>query len=318
MESEPQSCDLCATRADMHPSPCELISSKELYEPDAHVREALASALAECAFAPAGTPPCLMLDGGGNMGFFSLYAFAMGADVVYVEPQIDLVEAMRATTALNCAGSHITVLHAALVPATQAEHVRINLTLPGFRSCQGSWGTGSKQSGAGPNGVPVISVDELVVAHRHWDLVKLDIDSTDALLVERFVELIRAGNVTVSSFIVEWNSGATRGAVLHALQQELGYDVYRLNVHDNRRFINESGWDTVAGFGDIGIEPYFEELLQQRFMRYVLKVRPLPRVEDWTPIAAWGSMPEFLITRVPMSEPQRTNEKKRRFLRRLP
>ncbi len=168
-----------------------------------------------------------LLDAGGNMGFVSLYAFAMGANVVYVEPQIDLVEAMQASVALNCAGERITVLHGALMPDKQPEHVRLNLSVPGFRSCQGSWGTGSRQSGAGPLGAPIVSVDELVSAHRHWDLVKIDIDSIDAQLVERFLQHIRSGYLTVTSFIVEWNGGKARGDLLHALQQELGYDVYR-------------------------------------------------------------------------------------------
>ena len=315
MESSPGSCDLCSPRADLSPSPCELISSKALYEPDAHVREALASALIHCAIAPAGALPCHVLDGGGNMGFFSLYAFALGAKVVYVEPQIDLVEAMRATIALNCASDQITVIHAALSPSEQPQDSRLHLTLPAFRSCQGVWGAASKQGGAGPGGAPFVSVDSLARLQRHWDLVKIDIDSTDSEIIERFVELIRSGAVSVTSFIVEWNGGHTRGAVLHALQQELGYDVYRLNVHDNRRFINETGWDTIAGFGKINIEPYFEERLQQRFMRYVLKVRSLPRIEDWTPIASWGMMPEFFITKLPMSEPQRENENKQKFRR---
>lgn len=316
MELTPGTCDLCSPRPDLHPSPCELISGRKLYSPDSHVREALASALAECAFAPPGAPPCAVLDGGGNMGFFTMYAFAMGATVVYIEPQVELVEAMRATVALNCASDRIDLRHAALAPKPQPSSARLtDMALPAHRSCQGPWGTGTRQSGAGPGGVPFLSVDELVRERRHWDLVKVDIDSTDAAVIERFVELIREGAADVTSFIVEWNGGAGRGAVLHALQQELGYDVYRLNVHDNRRFINESGWDTVAGFRDVGVEPWFEERLHQRFMHYVLKVRPLPRVEDWTTIASWDMMPEFLITRLPMSEPQPANENKQRFRR---
>lgn len=279
-------------------SPCEQISRRELYEPDAHVREALASALTAsgCPHRTDGSA-CHVLDGGGNMGFFSMYALAMGADVVYVEPQIDLVEAMHLSVALNCAAERVTVLHGALTPdlPSQLPHgARLeNLSLPAFRTCQlyPPLISGTTQSGTGPSGAPYITIDALVAQQRKWDVVKLDIDSFDALIVARFVDLIRNGLAEVSSFIVEWNGGENLGGILQTLQS-LGYEIYRLNCHDNRRFVNESGWDTINMFRDINLEPYFEERMQQRYMRYVLRVRhgitdPLV----WGEIASWGMMP---------------------------
>jgi FkbM family methyltransferase len=315
MESLPRACDLCwdgERSGGGGPSPCERISEREEYEPDAHVREALASVLAECRHAP--PEGCRVLDAGGNMGFFTLYALAMGASVVYVEPQVDLVAAMRASVALNCAEDRVQVIHAALSPeSVSPRSARLTVSVPAFRSCQRPGDAAKTQNGAGPGGAPIVSIDSLIASHREWALMKVDIDSTDALIVERVLQLIREGRAVVRSIIVEWNSGAALGSVLHAFQQELGYDIYRLNVHDNRRFINASGWDTHAHFQPINLEPHFEELLHQRYIRYVLKVRPLPRPEDWDEIAAWGMMPEFLITRVPLSEAVHANERKQRL-----
>ena len=88
MESKAGACDFCwaapqSSQRPTLPSPCERISRKELHEPDSHVREALASALAAsgCLFRADGDQ-CHVLDGGGNMGFFTMYSLAMGADVV--------------------------------------------------------------------------------------------------------------------------------------------------------------------------------------------------------------------------------------------
>ena len=211
----------------------------------------------------------------------------------YVEPQIDLVDAMHLTVALNCVSSRVKVLHGALTHERPSE-LRLgarlhNISLPAFRTCLVP-GEGTTQSGAGLNGAPFISIDAITSEQKHWDVVKLDIDSTDATIVSRLVDMIRHNDVDVSSFIVEWKEGAGLGRVLSDLQS-LGYEIFRLNVHDNRRFINESGWDSLSGFQDIGIEPYFEELMQQRYMRYVLKVRHnIQDPQTWTEIASWGMM----------------------------
>jgi hypothetical protein len=232
-------------------------------------------------------------------------ALAMGASVVAIEPQDDLATSLRQSVALNCAQDRVTVLHNALAVAAMPEGSRLVLGTPGFRSCGN---TGPTQSGGN---VTYVVLDDVLALSASWALLKVDFDADDAGAVGRVLELVRAGRVAVDSILVEYNNGRARGDVLHAFQTELGYDVYRLDVHDNRRFINSSGWDTISHFAPLpDLEPWFEERLQLRYMRYALKVKRLPSAEAWAPIVGWEMMPDFLITRVRLEEPQNIDDRK--------
>lgn len=55
---------------------------------------------AECAGAGAASP-CAMVDGGANLGFFGLYARALGFNATLIDPQPECARAIRLSLALN-------------------------------------------------------------------------------------------------------------------------------------------------------------------------------------------------------------------------
>ena len=225
METMPRACDLCWTRLGDHPNPCEMMSGKQTWAPDPHVREALLSALLPCALAP---DTCNFLDAGANMGVFSLWAWGLGARVVAVEPQPDLAAALRRSVRLNCAGGGgIEVVEGGLTavgaagagsggggyrgaPAGQMIQMFAGLTGEanyGYRQCQLPASVEPVIFHTSTEGeAPLVLVDDVVLQRKHWALVKIDIDGYDGDLLHRILALVQRGAVAVDTFIVEMNN----------------------------------------------------------------------------------------------------------------
>lgn len=236
MESIPRACDLCWTRLGDHPNPCELLSSKQLWTPDPHVREALVSALGHCVYAP-GT--CRFLDLGANMGVFSLWGWALGARVLAVEPQPDLSRALARTAALNCAGGELEVLAAGVTAASgrageefyrgpAAGTTKISILASGageanyaYRQCQLPSHLEPTIFHTVTDGeVPLVLLDDLLLGREgeggsggggsggvpHWDLIKVDIDGYDTDLLVKILTLVKENRVAVDTVIIEWNN----------------------------------------------------------------------------------------------------------------
>ena len=228
METLPKMCDLCWTRLGEHPNPCELMSRKETWAPDPHVREALLSALLPCALAP---EECNFLDVGSNLGVFSLWGWALGARVVAVEPQPDLVAAFQRTIALNCAGAGIELIQGgltALPPEGSPEAgkgdsaftrglpagAKIQIVNGGdgdgqfmYRQCQLPSLVEPTIFHTNNDGeATLLLADDVLLQRRAWQLVKVDIDGYDADLVVRMLRLVEAGRVDIATFIIELNN----------------------------------------------------------------------------------------------------------------
>lgn len=102
MESVPWSCNLYANA-----SFCSDVERDLNFEPEAHVKDAISSFLVGCHIRN-----CTALDLGANNGWFAAYMLSLGARVVAVEPQHDMVIALRRTIELNCWTDRARVLHA--------------------------------------------------------------------------------------------------------------------------------------------------------------------------------------------------------------
>lgn len=310
MESRPMECDLCWAAPDQHPNPCELLSDRKTWNPDPHVRESLATALGPCA-AAAGT--CSMLDLGANLGAFSLWGWGLGANVVYVEPQVDLVRAFRRTVELNCAGGDIEVHHAGVTHEPSLERTTIPLLTPGgFRQCDSEEIEGSyvRATETDSRDVPLVLIDTYLLQRPVWDLVKIDIDYHDVDLLARCAALVEQGRVDIRSFVIEWNDGRGYAPLVRRLHA-LNYTIYKLNVHDNRRVFNARGVDVASRFGPINLEWYFDEVYGQRHLRYAFKVKKGLDDGVYDNMLA-DDIPEFFITRVPLEEPVFLNERKKK------
>ena len=71
-----------------------------------------------------------------------------------------------------------------------------------------------------------------------------------------FLALLRDGSCTVDSFVFE--SAWVGADIMYALQTEFEYTIYRLNVHDDRRYFNDTGHDVISHFQDIKVDDVIE------------------------------------------------------------
>jgi hypothetical protein len=107
METQPGTCDLYARRASHFC--CKLTGAFK--EPERHIREFIASSLADCARRPLDRP-CRSLDLGANNGWMTAYMLQLGSHVLSVEPAVDFAWAIRQTARLNCWTSRLRVVNA--------------------------------------------------------------------------------------------------------------------------------------------------------------------------------------------------------------
>jgi hypothetical protein len=81
----------------------------------------------------------------------------------------------------------------------------------------------------------------------HYELLKLDADGPEGSWLRSIDKLLSAGSVSIGAIVVE-------GPHLHPsrvqrFQHVHGHTFYRLDDHDNRRFINVRGWDGYSPAG---------------------------------------------------------------------
>ncbi|CAG9462676.1 unnamed protein product [Pedinophyceae sp. YPF-701] len=230
---------------------------------------------------------------------------ALGADVVALELQSDLAKLIEETARMNCWEDRLTVLNGlvAVDPALDGKMEEVD------------GGAGWRPYGGHRPDVyrvPHILLDTIVEG-RSWDFIKLDIDNFEAAMVARLEAMISTGRVKVRSILVELNDvqKEVAPAAFHRLQQVHGYDIYRLNMHLDRRFINQKGWDIYAHYQDVGVDTkIWEEMFSVRLLRYVQRVRNLPNLQDWDDVTAFGIEgtlwpSQFLITKEKLLEKTR-------------
>mmetsp|Transcript_21640 Transcript_21640/g.45950 ORF Transcript_21640/g.45950 Transcript_21640/m.45950 type:complete len:155 (-) Transcript_21640:1217-1681(-) len=110
MESRPGSCDLYGDSTVC----CDITTQRVDDFVERHTTEVLGAILTTC---PQRTPPCRAADIGANNGWMSAFMLSLGAHVISVEPQADLVHALRETVILNCWANR-SVVHNAFACAS--------------------------------------------------------------------------------------------------------------------------------------------------------------------------------------------------------
>ena len=306
------------------------------FDPEGETEEVLSSLLLRC-----GQRPCVYVDIGCNLGYFAAHAAALGAWVDCYEPTPFYVEAIRRTIALNRFQNRFNVTQAAVVvnvpaPAGQGagraagkgalfeRHSRNFLHMPcgiGREDADLARSWKSQHHEIGPT-----------LRGRTVDLLKIDIDSIEGELLHEVVRLIEAGEVHVRSMLIELGSGATRfeackvaankekplctepaterdptprgGDVrdLHRLVHELGYSVWRVNIHVNREIFGGHGANLNAGMSPQheSWEPFFSV----RAMRKIERLRRSTPLSEYDNLLRWGQ--SLLITRETLMDERRT------------
>ncbi|KAJ1633734.1 hypothetical protein T492DRAFT_536649 [Pavlovales sp. CCMP2436] len=245
---------------------------------------------------------------------------ASGASVIAVEPAADLARAANETAILNCWGNRSVFLNA---------FVDAEPWLGGLRSAHLGWRLGGRPPGlkhALPR-APGVTLEHVLTQvrvgpgeppasqiPRHFDLVKMDGDGPEGSWLVALDRLLRNCSVTVGAIILEASN--VQAATMHAYQNEHGFDVYRLDMHDDRRFINAAGWDEYAPargtaarldrLRSLPRDKFEEEMFSVRLMRHVFRAKRGLDVEGWstllTPIARFPV--QLLLTReLEMLEP---------------
>ena len=275
MEFRPESCDLYSHQSIC----CRATTAEEHHEPEAHVAAAIASFLSGCHRRQPGRR-CRTLDLGANNGWFTAYMLQLGAQVVSVEPQPDLARAMQETVTLNCWAERASVVNARACSSTLLVRELASCMAPenastcslregwrlGNADSQLSTTYGSRCSEAhglpsSIGGVPLTQllfqaagsrgggatgseVSAPALSTPVLDLIKMDGDGPEGRWLQEVEAHLSARRLEVRTMIVE--ASYVRPALFQRLQRVHGYTIYRLDVHDARRFITRSGWDAYS------------------------------------------------------------------------
>ena len=163
LETKPGTCNLYGSRRICHD-----FSSGDHFEPEFHVREAIASHLLHC-----NTKPCRALDIGMSTGYMSAMMAALGAHVTSVERQSDMIAAYEETAKVNCWTDRVSLINA-LVGYDVSPRATYND--PGRDMGRPlSDGYGDKRQ---LPKIPIVDIETLLT-NKWFDFVKIDIDSID-------------------------------------------------------------------------------------------------------------------------------------------
>jgi len=291
-------------------------------QPEAETREVLTSFLLDIAMSGGKSccgDGCLYLDIGCNVGFFASIAASYGARVECYEPAPFFVEAMRETVRINgwnvpqsrCGEPPlplVQVFHNAIVHTEENMQERLV-----FHGAAYMAGIGQRAGKALKTWkIPKRSIRQLLES-RSVKLLKIDIDSFEGGLLHTAVMMLENRTTKIETMVVELGSTNFEhprgGDVLDLwkLQQQLGYDIYRVNVHVNQEIWNWRGVDLNPSKSSPqeGYTPMFGV----RFMRKLEYLEPHAdgRRAVWAKLFASPSPYvnrgwSFLITRVRLAE----------------
>lgn len=291
METQPGTCNLFWGQA-TRPNPCDEFSNGSIYEPDPHVREAIATALNHCRW-----KPCHSVDLGANIGYMTAFMAALGSTVISVEPQLDLAEALKKTVLVNGWQGRVDVYAGLATMANRAGTAHVGGAFRFYRGpglVETAWQA------------PFINVREKVLASGHHtiDLVKIDTDTIDGELIDGFIQMVQQGLIEVISIITEFLNGTEK--MLYTLQR-MGYKIYRLNVHMLLRHFNSTGHDILNDFKPVKLPIATEERYFVGNLKYALKLKNVSDERELVeatqnPICP-GACTQFLITKLDLEEP---------------
>eukprot|EP00966_Prymnesium_polylepis_P132750 3068800-Prymnesium_polylepis.1 len=260
---------------------------------------------------------------------------SLGAAVVAVEPAQDLANAVAESALLNCWSDRLTVLNAfagippvhdtpkpvrggyraggvpatlRLPPATVVPlsdilisrelHRRAELYKPGVS-------TGRPRGVSGP---------PLRRGASIYELVKVDVDGDEGSWLEHIVQLMDKGRLYIRTLVIECHRC---GAIaLKHLQQALGYTVYQLDMHVDRRFIDARGFDVYEN-RRVKADPlprFVEELYSIRLMRHLYRFRRNMTLYQWSLAHSFrrSFCNQYVFTHTELLEPRREHPSVRR------
>ena len=168
MEAEPGTCNLYRDSEF-----CSRFSSGRDFEPEYHVKEAVASFLTGCHLRA-----CPTIDLGANNGWVSSYMLSLGAPVLSVEPQADFAAALRDSAALNCWAGRSAVFNGFATHKPRAQGragfgepplERMNMSTR-FIYRAGGIPTRLGSSPAWVHAVPVVPLNSILLGHPSKEL----------------------------------------------------------------------------------------------------------------------------------------------------
>ena len=309
---------------------CDLLSKRNssawvsngCFEPEQDTAEVLNSFLLGCH-----SRSCSYVDIGCNFGVFAAQAAALGVrSGSCYEPAPFYAKAIERTRRLNgFAKEQIRVHNVAVVPGAASAAPR-NFTAA-YNPClivpqEVKWPEG-KWLLAGEWSTPELSISDVLAegtagGSLPLTLLKIDIDSIEGALLHEVIEAIADRRVVVETILVELGEGHyawdrlrqkskakrmhPRGgdvADLWRLQHELGYDLYRLNIHVGQEIYNWRGRD--INFRKATLPKGLDVRYGVRSMRRLERVLPSLRRSSYEQLVTSGT--SFLATRVQLAEP---------------
>jgi len=220
---------------------------------------------------------------------------ALGASVVSVEPAADLARVANETVHLNCWANRSRVINAFADAAPYAGPQRaahLGWRLGGRPPRLKHWLPRSPSifiDDVLATDVPADPKHSLIAGPRHFDLIKLDGDGPEGSWMSRLDILLRNRTITVGAIILEASNLSPE--TMYAFQNDHGFAVYRLDMHDDRRFIDSHGWDayspapgTIARLDrlrKLKRDQFEDELFGVRLMRHVFRAKDGLSVDAW-------------------------------------
>ncbi|CAK0895087.1 unnamed protein product, partial [Prorocentrum cordatum] len=154
METASKTCDFYKDR-----DFCRAFSEDRNFEPEQHVKSALASFLDGCH-----SRECAAIDLGGNNGWMSAYMYSLGANPVYtVEPAADLAQALRDTITLNCWKGRGEVITGFAIAGSESLNGALPAWLPKNMPADNGWRAGGRPENLSLPLAPVIPLDDILL-----------------------------------------------------------------------------------------------------------------------------------------------------------
>lgn len=295
MENTPKTCDFYEDREF-----CKSFSEDRNFEPEQHVKSVLASFLDGCH-----SRACAAIDLGSNNGWMSAYMYSLGANPVYsVEPAADLAQALRDTIALNCWKARGEVINGFAIAGSKINNGQLPSWLPKSMPADMGFRAGGRPHNLSLPLAPLIPLDDILLKRPKWDLIKMDADGPEGKWLTRVEQLLSDGKLDVRTLVVEGHEcGPT---LMHTLQNQHGYDIYLLDMHIDKRFLNAEGIDVYSNFKDTQLPEFLTEMYGIRFMRHVYHFRRDMTKAQWKEAVNMTRIydNQYVITKEELLEPQ--------------
>jgi len=295
MESTPKTCDFYEDHQF-----CQSFSEGRNFEPEQHTKSALASFLDGCH-----SRSCAAIDLGGNNGWMSAYMYSLGVNPVYtVEPAADFAQALRDTITLNCWKDRGEVITAFAIAGSAFLGGALPKVYPKSMPADNGFRAGGRPQNLSLPVAPLIALDEILLKRPSWDLIKMDADGPEGKWLTRVEELLSAGRIDVRTLVVEGHDCSP--TLMHKLQNQHGFNIYLLDIHIDKRFLNAQGIDVYSNFQDTQLPEFLTEMYGIRFMRHVYNFRRNMTKAQWSQAVPMTRIYEnqYVITKEELLEPQ--------------